>query len=377
MAVDALRVGFALHSMGVAGAEVLVAEILKRAGDEIEPTILCLDEVGQLGETLRERGVEVLALGRRAGLDLRLPGRIARLATARRLDLIHAHQYTPFFYSALARMRPGSSFRLILTEHGRHFPDVVSWRRRWANRWLLDRQASAITGCSDFSRRGLAEVDGFSAERIELIPNGVELGRYGEPPGAGLRARLGLPEEKILVACVARFHPVKDHATLLRAFGRVAGEREDVELVLAGDGELRDELRAQAAALGVEDRVHWLGVRRDVPELLRGVDIFCMTSVSEAASLTVLEAMASRLPVVVTAVGGNPELVRDEVDGRLVPRGDDRAAAAAILDLCDDAELARSVGEAGRQRVEAVFDLEVTLDAYLALYQRVARGADL
>ncbi len=373
MAVDPkLRIGFALHSMGVAGAEVLVAEILARGGSVLEPTILCLDEIGELGHRLRAEGVEVIELGRRPGLDLRLPGALARVARDYELELIHAHQYTPFFYAALAGMRPGSRFKLILTEHGRHYPDLVSRRRRWVNRWLLDRRADAVTGCSDFSIDGLARVDGFSGDRIELIPNGVDLARY-ESSGdrAELRAELGLPTDRILIACVARFHPVKDHATLLRAFAAVAAEREDVDLLLVGAGPLRGDLERLTSELRIGSRVTFLGIRDDVARLMRAADIFCMTSLSEAASLTILEAMAAGLPVVVTDVGGNPELVRDGVEGRLAPRGNDRAIAMALLDLCENPERAHTMGAAARGRVEESFTLDATVGSYLDLYRRV------
>lgn len=366
------RIGFVLHSMGVAGAEVLVAQILEHAAGTIEPTILCLDEVGELGERLRSEGIEVVSLGRRPGLDLVLSKKLRRAIDQYRLDLVHAHQYTPFFYSALAKLRPGRRFRLILTEHGRHYPDVVSGRRRWANRLLLARQASALTGCSDFSRRGLAEFDGFPRDRIELIPNGVDPALYTvEEDRDELRARLGLAADRTLIACVARFHPVKDHATLLRGFGRIAADRKDVDLVLIGDGQLRTELARQAAELDSRERIHFLGLRHDVPALLRAADLFAMTSLSEAASLTVLQAMASELPVVLTAVGGNPELVRDGREGRLIPRADDQALATALLGLLDDRGMSRAMGAAGRRRVKESFRLDQTLDAYLALYNRV------
>lgn len=370
-----VRIGFVLHSMSVAGAEVLVSEIIERAGARLAPTVLCLDEVGALGHALREQGIEVLELGRRPGLDLRVAGRIARATREHQLELLHAHQYTPFFYSALAKLRPSSRFRLILTEHGRHYPDNVSTRRRLANRLLLERQADAVTGCSEFSRHGLAEIDGFSAARIELIPNGIDLDRF--PPGTDrgeLRSRIGLDPQRTLIACIARFHPVKDHATLLRAFARVADAHADADLLLAGDGTLRQELEQLSADLGVSERVHFLGVRRDVADILRAADLFCMTSLSEAASLTILEAMAAELPVVVTAVGGNPELVRDGIDGRLVSRGDDQAVAAALSELIADRESAAAMGAAARVRVVAEFDLDQTIAAYLALFERVARN---
>ncbi|HVS37880.1 MAG TPA: glycosyltransferase, partial [Gemmataceae bacterium] len=193
---------------------------------------------------------------------------------------------------------------------------------------------------------------------------------------AELRRQLGLDPYRRYVAMVARFHPVKDHAMLLHAFAKAAASRPDVDLLLVGDGPLRGELQALTARLGIGGRVRFLGVRSDVPDLLRAVDLFALTSVSEAASLTLLEAMASRLPVVVTAVGGNPEIVRHDVEGLLVPRGDAAAAAAALLRLLDDPTAAKAMGEAGRARVEERYQLSRTIEAYWRLYQRLGGRSD-
>ncbi len=366
--------------MAVAGAESLVAATVDGLGARIEPAILCLDAVGELGERYRDRGVPVVCLGRRPGLDLRAARRIAGEVRRRRLEVLHAHQYGPYFYAALARLAGGRRARLVLTEHGRHHPDVVPARRRWANRLLLGRLADAVNACSEFSARALVEREGLGSGigkgRVEVIPNGVDLARFRPAEDvAGARRALGLAPDAALVVCVARFHPVKDHETLLRAFTGVVGERPECALVLVGDGPERPRLEALAEGLGLGERVRFLGVRGDVREILRAADLFALTSLSEAAPLTLLEAMATGLPVVATAVGGVPEIVRDGVEGRLVPRGDPPAVATAILELLRDRGRAAEMGRAGRARVEARYRLEDTVAAYGELYERLATRA--
>jgi glycosyltransferase involved in cell wall biosynthesis len=368
-----LRVGFVVHVMQVAGAEVLVAETIRRLKGQIAPTVFCLDDIGRIGEQLRAEGVDVVCLGRRPGRDWRVAWRLARAVSSRQVDVLHAHQYTPFFYSALARCLLAGRVRLVLTEHGRHYPDVVRPLRRAVNRLVLNHLANAVNACCRFSADGLSVVDGFAARRIEVIENGIDISRYQPVSDRGeLRRRLGLDPARRYVVCVARFHPVKDHATLLWAFAAVAKHRPDVELLLAGDGPLRGELELLTGELGVSGRVHFLGVRGDVPDVLRAADVFALTSVSEAASLTLLEAMASNLPVVVTNVGGNPEIVRDGVEGWLVPRGDAAAAAGALGRLLDDPPQRMTMGRAGRARVEERYLLQRTIDSYYNLYRRLA-----
>jgi glycosyltransferase involved in cell wall biosynthesis len=355
--------------MHVAGAEVLVAEIVRRLVGRIDPTVFCLDAIGALGELLRSEGVEVTCLGRRPGRDWRVAWHMARHIRRRKVDVLHAHQYTPFFYAAFARVLAGGGPRLILTEHGRHYPDVVRPLRRAINRLALDKMADAVNACCNFSARALCRVDGFAGRRIAVIENGIDPDRYGRPPdGSALRTRLGLDPARRYVVCVARFHPVKDHATLLHAFAAVAAARSDVDLLLAGDGQLRPDLERLAAAAGIGPRVRFLGVRSDVPQLLKACDVFALASVSEAASLTLMEAMAAGLPVVVTDVGGNPEVVRDGHEGRLVPRGDAGAMAAALLGVLDDPVGAASMGDAGCRRVEEHYRLAVTVERYYQLY---------
>jgi len=360
-----------MHVMQVAGAEVLVCETIARLGSRIAPVVFCLDQVGTLGEQLLQQGVPVIAFNRRPGLDWSLFSRMAREIRERQIDVVHAHQYTPFFYSSIAARRSGRRPRVIFTEHGRHYPDVVSWKRRLGNRLVFNRLADHITAVCDFSARSLAQKDGFSANRIEVIPNGIDLQRYQSVTDRGaLRDRLGLARDRTYIIIVARFHPVKDHATLLNGFAGVAAERPDVDLLLAGDGPERSALEQQIASLGIGSRVRLLGVRSDVADLLRASDIFTLSSVSEAASITLLEAMASGLPAVVTAVGGNPELVRDGVDGILVPRGDAGRFTAAFLRLIDHPETRLEMGRSGAERVRQEFQMSTTIERYEALYRR-------
>jgi len=364
-----IKVGFVLHVMQVAGAEVLVDETIRRLGPRIDPVVFCLDAVGTLGERLLADKIPVIAYGRRPGLDWSVSRRMAGDIRSLQVQILHAHQYTPFFYAAIAARLSGAKPSVIFTEHGRHYPDVVSARRRWLNRMLFDRLANDVNAVCEFSARSLAEKDGFRRDRIHVIPNGIDVPKYAPSADiAALRARLGLDPSRKYVACVARFHPVKDHRTLLDAFALVAAQRPDTDLLLVGDGVLRQELERQSLELGLSSRVKFLGVRDDVADILRAVDVFALTSVSEAASITLLEAMASGLPVVVTAVGGNPEIVRDGVDGLLAPRGDAKAIGAALTKLLEDEALGHRLGQSAAARVRSTYLLQQTVDKYYDLY---------
>jgi glycosyltransferase involved in cell wall biosynthesis len=368
-----LKVGFIVHVMQVAGAEVLVAETIRHLREIVDPVVFCLDAIGPLGEKLRSEEVPVLCLQRQPGRDWRLPKRLAKLIDESGIQVVHAHQYTPFFYAALAKCVGRRRFGLILTEHGRHFPDLVSRARRWGNRLFLSRCANQVNAVCQFSAQALRERDGFCRQPVEVIENGIAWERYQtQPDKMRLRSQLGLDPQRRYVLCVARFHPVKDHATLLRAFALVAKQQENVDLLLAGDGSLRGELEALRDQLHLSARVRFLGVRSDVSDLLQAADIFTLASVSEAASLTLLEAMAAGLPVVVTEVGGNPEIVRQEQEGLLVPRQNPASLADALLRVLCNPGQAEAWGAAGRLRVQSQYSLSRTIQRYRELYQRVA-----
>jgi len=357
-----------VHAMQVAGAEVLVRETIRRLGNRIAPTIFCLDRLGTIGEELRADGVDVVVLDRKPGWDFRVSWKLARAAAARKLDVLHAHQYGPYFYAALAKPFIRHPPKLILTEHGRHYPDVVSPVRRAANRLVLDHLADDVNACIGFSARALARVDGFRGARIHIIENGIDVEHYGTSTQVDCKLAVGLDCDRRYLIHVARHHPVKDQATLLRGFARAAPGIPAVDLLLVGDGPLRGELESLCGELNIRSRVRFLGIRKDIPTVLQAADAFVLTSVSEAASLTLLEAMATGLPVVVSHVGGNPEIVRAGVDGLTFPRGDDAALSRCLVDLFRDAERMKAMGESARQRTVEHYQLRTTIDAYARLY---------
>jgi glycosyltransferase involved in cell wall biosynthesis len=365
-----IRVGFVLHGLQVAGAEVLVTQIIERLREPIQPTIFCLDSAGALSDQLTG-DVEIISLERRPGWDFRVAWRMAGHIRRLGIEVLHAHQYSPFFYAALAKVLTRGFVRLVFTEHGRHFPDRVSPLRRAGNRLLLQHLANSVNAVSAFSADSLTSQDGFGRHQIEVIENGIDVERFhssAEPPA-------DLDLSRRYVVHVARFHPVKDQATLLKAFEQVAKTCPDVDLLVVGDGELRNELVKIAKDLGLEERVRFLGIRQDIPSILRAAKVFVLTSRSEGAPLTLLEAMAVGLPVVVTAVGGMPEIVRDGVDGILAQRGDANAIASALIRLLENPAAASAMGAAAAQRIREHYTIDRAVERYYRLYARLAGRA--
>lgn len=375
MPKEPIRIGFCVHKMQVAGAEVLIERMIEHFGTAIEPSIFCLDAIGSIGEKLLSKGIPVTVLDRQPGIDWGLPKRFAKAIESQRLEILHTHQYTPFFYGALAkrqcrRVKP----KVYFTEHGRHYPDRVRWKRKLVNQFFLSRYADAICACSQFSAEAVVKIDGFP--HCDVIWNGVPLDLFSMRGGAAereaLRRKLGLEIDRPMVACVARFHPVKDHATLLRAWAKVSVAHPSAVLLLLGEGAEKESLQALVRANGNENSVRFLGARSDVQDFLHCVDVFALTSLSEASPLTLLEAMACGCPAVVTEVGGNAEHVDQGVEAFMAKRGDADGVAQHLDRLLGDAGLRERMGLAGRARVERQFSLIECMDRYGEVYEKLA-----
>ncbi|MEJ2644260.1 MAG: glycosyltransferase, partial [Gammaproteobacteria bacterium] len=214
-------------------------------------------------------------------------------------------------------------------------------------------------------------------DKIRQIYNGVDTERFA--PRHGARPQLaGSPfseEPLVVIGTVGRLQAVKDQVSLAEGFIRLLKHRPDLEsrvrLVVVGDGPLYSEVAARLQAAGVNGLCWLPGERSDVPDVMRTLDIFVLPSLAEGVSNTVLEAMATGLPVVATRVGGNPELVAEGVTGTLVPPSDPTAMADALMRYVDDEESRRAHGRAGRTRVLERFSIDVMTERYLDLYDEL------
>ncbi len=370
-----IRVLQILHTLSRAGTERLVYDLSVANREELETEVLCLDQEGPLAEELRREEVPVYCTHRRQGLDFRQVFKIADIIKTFKPQVIHCHQYTPFFYGSLAGTWAGQG-RFIFTEHGRHFPDVVGWKRRLVNRFLV-RRADHITAVCEFSRKQLIENEGLPASRIEVIYNGVDVFRFQNGMDRDRsRKQLNFPEEVSMVVQVGTFRAVKDQATAIRTFQIVHAQNPKAVLVFVGDGPDMEYCRRLAADLNLGATIKFLGQRSDIPEILAGADVMLMTSLSEAHSVSLLEGMAARLPVVATRVGGIPETVVDAQTGFLAPAGDVERLAGSLLRLLSDAELRRRMGRAGCERVWNFFQQTDMHRRYLEIYRNLSKNGN-
>ncbi len=291
--------------------------------------------------------------------------------------VVHSRNLGTIDSAPVARLAGVS--RCIHGEHGWDVFDPGGTRRKYrALRRLSSPAINRFVAVSAELERWLIASVGIPAAKVLRICNGVDTERFRPPSTRGYRALLAerFPPDALVFGSVTRFSAIKDPLNLVRAFleARAAPGGARLRLLMIGDGALRGEAQALLREAGAADAAWLPGSRDDIPELLREIDVFVLGSLREGISNTILEAMATGLPVIATATGGNGELVVPEVSGLLVPPGSSTALAHAILRYAQEDGLRRAHAEAARLRAVQQFSLERMLSDYATLYAECAAG---
>lgn len=366
----ALDIAHVVENLDRGGLERMVIDLVAAqhaAGHRCR--VACLFEPGALAHELAVLGIEVQACHKRGGLDT---GALARLRVWLRAApgaVVHTHNANAHYHTVAAGLGLPLA-RIVNTRHGMGAARPGS-RGEWLYRRSM-RRTDAVAAVCEAARAQFAQQGVRPRRRLLAVPNGIRVETFSQASDerrAALRNVLGLAPGTRIVGTVGRLNPVKDQATLLRAFARVHAGAADTVLVLVGDGALRGALQAQAAALGIGDAVRFLGDRSDVRQLLQGFDLFVLSSLSEGYSMALLEACASGLPIVATDVGGNREIVVDGRNGAIVAASDDAALADAIAALLREPARAAQMGQAGRDWALREASIATMAARYDALYR--------
>ena len=369
-----------VHSLHIGGAELLVTELSRALRDRFRFVFACLDGTGPLAEQLRDEGHVVEVLERQSGVDWRCARRFARFLREQQVAVIHAHQYTPFFYALMARGFAGRT-PIVFTEHGRQHPDYRRLKRVVCNRLLL-RPDDRVIAVGEAVRQALIRHEGIPASRVELLFNGIRLQLFRNAADdramrSQVRSELGLSDSEFVVVQVARLNSLKDHATAARAIARAARQVGSLRWLVVGDGEERAALEATLREQQIGGITQLLGSRRDVPRLLAASDVCLLSSISEGIPLTLIEAMAARLPVVATDVGGVAEVVVPDFTGLLAPAKDDATLAQHLIRLAQDRTVGPRLGRNGAARATDLFSFERMAEGYAKVFEEVLSVASV
>lgn len=355
-----LAVEMILPALPRAGMEMVVANLvgqLRSRGHRVGVT--CLEAEGPLADALRADGVDVTVVpapGVRS--NVRAPALEEWLRT-RRPDVVHTH--SGVWLKAVRAARRASVPQVVHTVHG--LLDPEPWYGPTLMR-MAARYTNAIVAVSEPLQRYLNAACGPSAQpRIVLLPNGVDTERFA-PSDAPGSAR-----GQLVFGHAARLAPIKNQALLLDAFRLVADTMPNAVLRIAGEGQLRADLEGRSRRLGLGEQVQFDGLVDEIDGWMRSLDVFVLSSDAEGAPMSILEAQASRVCVVSTAVGGIPDILDHGRAGVLTPVGDRRALADAMIRVAGDPGLRATLAAAGRERALTSYSEDVMVSRYEMLYR--------
>lgn len=369
-------VAHVMHRFDTGGLENGVVNLINHMpADAYRHAVIALTDITDFKNRIQRPDVQFFALNKQPGHVLWIYPQLYRLFRQLKPAIVHTRNL-----AALEATVPAWAARVPARIHGEHGRDVGDFdgtnkKCQWIRRIYSPFVKHYIALSQDLAHY-LTHSVGIGAKRVTQIYNGVDTSRFH--PSSQRQDIPGSPFNKAglwLVGTAGRMQTVKNQTNLARAFVQAINAeprlRERLRLVMVGDGPLRNESLAILESAGLAELAWLPGERKDIPDVMRGLDCFVLPSLGEGISNTILEAMASGLPVIATAVGGNPELVDDARTGHLVPVADPGALARAIIALALTPEKARAMGNAGRKRIEAQFSITAMIDSYQQIYDRL------
>lgn len=358
-----VRVMHVLYRLQAGGTEYGVIKLVNGLDRSLVTSSICSSTPATEVKGLLRPDVVLHECSRRDGNDPKFVWDLVRLFRRERPDIVHTHAWGTLCEGLLAARLAG----VPQVVHGEHGTLQLKTYQARVQRFAWGR-VDRLLSVSSRLAEAMSKATGYPLDRIEVIRNGVDLSRFTAVDRAEARRRLNLASDRIAIGTAGRLVPVKDQALLLEALGQLAGRGLKFVAVIAGDGPLRSSLEARATALRIHDRVRFLGHRPDVERVYAALDLFVLSSVSEGLSNTILEAMASGLPVVATRVGGADELIDEGTTGFAVPASNAAALGDAIERVARDPELLTRMGRAGRDRALRHFGLDRMLSNYTNVY---------
>jgi glycosyltransferase involved in cell wall biosynthesis len=361
------------HAYMVGGAEEMVLNLVRRLPHRFEPAVVCIHHAGPIGDEIQRTGVPFTVLGLNPGISRPLDVlRLRDFLHASQATIVHTFLLTGSLYGRFAAMMAGVPV-VIGTEVNIYEHKRASHAR--VERWLMRGTDAVIASAESVKNFYITQVAADPA-KVEVIYNAVDWSQLETTMSRDqFRDSVGIPRDVVLVGIIARLTRQKAHRVLFDALAQHPGLQR-LHLVVVGDGELRDELRQRVESLGIQPRVHFVGARRDLGNILGSVDLFAMPSLWEGLPLSLVLAMGAGLPVVATRVAGIPEVVQDNVSGFLVSPDNSVELGDALARVAADPALRRSAGEAARAYVRPRFGVDQYVSSITDLYDRllVAKG---
>ncbi|MCP5244453.1 MAG: TIGR03088 family PEP-CTERM/XrtA system glycosyltransferase [Burkholderiales bacterium] len=365
-----------IHRLDVGGLENGLVNLINRIPpSQYRHVIICIEDYTDFRQRITRDDVQVIALNKRVGYDLKLYTKLFRVLRELKPDIVHTRNLAALeaqLIAVAARIKAR-----VHSEHGRDISDLKgeNFKYNLLRKIIYPFVDHFITVSKDLEV-WLTNLLGVSSNRISQIYNGVDNHRFspGQPTHSGLAPSGFFSENSFVIGSVGRMEAVKDYPSLVRAFlqiiEKIPAARMRLRLMIVGDGSSRNECLSLVRQANADDLVWFPGERSDIPEFMRMMNLFVLPSLGEGISNTILEAMSSGLPVVATRVGGNIELVEEARTGILVSPGKQSELMEAMLSYYTTPELLDIHGKSARHKIETAFSMTAMINSYLRVYDQ-------
>lgn len=359
--LDGLHVCHVVLALDLGGLERVALDLIRmQRARGYQVSVLFVERPGVLSSELNRLSVQSVSMDKPVGVYPSLIGRVARIFREWQPEVIHSHHIVGLEYAGPAAWRANVPV-VVHTEHGKHF--AHSRKARWFG-WFAARYAHRVFGVSSDIVQEIVGCRVAPATKVVQSVNGIDTQRFAIANGAEVRRRFGIAGDQLVIGTVGRLAEVKRQDVLLQGFAKHLIAAPSSILMLVGDGPERAALESLSRELGIDSRVVFAGVQSRPEDFLAAFDVFALTSRSEGTPLSILEAWAAGKPVIASAVGGIPELVLDGHTGLLFPSANPETLSEKLTVLARDEELRNRLGESGRARAVAEFDIKVMADCY-------------
>ncbi len=366
--MDLLRILHITHSLNIGGLERVVLDLakgFKKRGHIVG--ICCLDGKEPLGKEAEDEGIKVISLNKKPGITWSIPLRIAKIINEGKFNLIHTHNEAGLVYGVPAAFLARIS-NIIHTEHGKEPGYDDKNALKIAEKFLLKKVKHVVTVSHDLKKKIVAS-SRIDKSKVLVIPNGIDVEYFHQPQfREEKRKTYGIGQDDFVIGNIARMVPLKNHRFLISIFKQLVRDHPELKLILVGDGPIRHELKAYSESLGLSNSAIFLGERKDVAALLSIFDLFILPSLTEGISITLIEALAARIPVIASDVGGNSEIIENGKTGLLMPLDQTQSWIKAIRSLVESEEKRISLLGNAKTEVTKRFSLGRMIENYQKVY---------
>ncbi len=361
-----------IETLDIGGAECVVADLVNNLPENISPFICCIKHKGDVAKRIKPN-IEIFSLGKTEGNSLSLPFRLAKIMREKKIAAIHTHNWGVFCESVVAAILARVPVRIHMAHggllaHPNNIWGIIKRRIRRLTEFTAALFCDKVITVSDDLKKILIKEIGIAEQKIVVIRNGIKIIPVNHAARESIYSQLGRNKDEFIICFIGRLAPIKNIPFLLSALEEICALYPLVRLLLVGDGPEKNALKEFVATKNLTENVFFLGTRNDVRDILSICQLFVLPSLSEGVSISLLEAMSMKVPVVATNVGGNAEVIEDGKTGILVESNNVCELKSAIRRIIDSPEERKCLAEKAHLRITSHFNIDKNIATIASMY---------